>query len=411
MRVRRMAVVSSVAVLLAGCGGSKAYVRPGFLDHPPRRVAILPFAITYHYDLPEGQPIPESHQLGREVVRKTFFYGFSTFGYQDLPLEDVDRRLSEVWGIRGDGAWESSSPQALGEALQADALVYGEISRINFFATPFYTETTLAVSLRMVDARTGDILWRKQAKVSERGGAVVQKGQVVDFVKDQLQAYKPQAQFLRVSDAVVRTLLSDMPDPPFRDEADTEGPWASAHAKAKGLRVAVLPLDMKQAKWRAGARQLRRDLAAALQQESPFDVIEPQQVDGAIEPLGWREGEALPESLSISELAKSVGADLVIRGTVTKWGKMYVIAQSWVTAGLKLELIEASTGEILWSREKKSTHTAGILKGPTGYKSAVTAPIKGMKTSNLERVATHLTRDLAQELSRSPVVMTYLSER
>jgi len=407
----RGAIVGS-AVVLAGCGGPKAYVKPGFLDHPPSRVAVLPFAITYDYDLAEGQAIPESHELGRDLFRKTFFYGFSTFGYQDLPLEDVDRRLADVWGAPGDGAWRSSSPQALGEALEADALIYGEIPRINFFATPLYTETTLGASLRMVDARTGDVLWRQKAKLSKRGGAAIQKGQVVDFVKDQLHAYKPEVQFLNISDAVVRQLLSDLPDPPLSAEAEVEGPWgAAAGAKAKGVRVAVLPLEIQSSKWDVGARQLRRDLTSALQQESPFDVVELQQVDSVIEPLGWQEGEPVPASLSVSAIAEAVGADLVIRGTVTKWGKMYVIAQSWVTAGLALELIDASTGAVIWSEEKNQRHTAGLLKGPTGYKSAVTAPLKGLKTSNLQRVATHLARELVGDLSRSPAVMAYVSER
>ena len=38
-RHRLVPVGAAVTLVMAGCGGSKAYVRPGFMEHPPKRVA------------------------------------------------------------------------------------------------------------------------------------------------------------------------------------------------------------------------------------------------------------------------------------------------------------------------------------------------------------------------------------
>ena len=93
---------------------------------------------------------------------------------------------------------------------------------------------------------------------------------------------------------------------------------------------------------------------------------------------------------------------------MTDWGRSYAVVQSWVKAELQLELVDAASGTVLWSEKKRNTRQAGILKGPTGYKSVVTAPITGMKKSNLERVQVHLAREMAQDLAASAAVQTYL---
>ena len=161
-QVRVVLCILGALLALAGCSGPKPSIRAGFLDHPPRRVAVLPFVITYAYDLTEGQTIPESHQLGRDLFRKTFYHAFTTFGYEDLKLSQVDEQLVAAFGPIERGAWRTASPQALGEALGVDALIYGEIQRIMHFSTPLYTDTNLTATLRMVDARTCDELWRQR---------------------------------------------------------------------------------------------------------------------------------------------------------------------------------------------------------------------------------------------------------
>jgi hypothetical protein len=397
------------ALLLAGCGGPKAYVRPGLLEHPPRRVAVLPFAITYAYDLADGQPLPPSHAVGRDVLRKTFYYAFTPYGYEDMKLEEVDAKLAAAFGPIDAGAWRQAQPQALGAALGADALIYGEIGRLMHFTTPLYTETSLAASLRMVEASSGEVLWRKQAAAAERGGALMKKGQVVDFLKDQARSFNPSVKFLRISDAAVRQLLRDFPNPAVAEpDAGADG-WGR-ELSSGAARLAILPLGAKRKGWDKQAAALRMQLMAGLQ-GSPFEVLELQRVDAALQARGWATGGPVPADLPLPELAHALGADVMLRGQVTNWGRTYMVVESWVKAGLALELVDGESGEVIWSAEKHNRRHAGILKGPTGYKSVATAPITGLKASHLERVATHLVRMMAEELIASPAVRAYLSER
>jgi hypothetical protein len=408
MRPARAGVVSVVALLVVGCGGPKAYVRPGFLERPPLRVAVLPFIITYPYDRTEAEGVPPAHQVAREVLRKTFFYGFTAYGYEDLDLAEVDATLAASWGPLEEEGWHGASPQELAKALGADALVYGELDRLIFFSTPLYTETSLDATLRMVEGSSGEVLWRQALKVAERGGALMKKGQVVDFLKDQARSFDPEVKFLRVSDVAVRRALKGLPNPPMSMDAARPA-WAASGSGA-GLRLAVLPFEMKQQGWQKQTGQLREQLTASLQ-ESSFEILEINRVDAVLQELGWQEGELLPSDLSLQELAQALGANAFLRGTVTDWGRSYYVVGSWVTAGLSLELIDAQTAEVVWFETKKNRRHAGILKGPTGYKSIATAPITGLRTSNLERVALHLTREMVEALSTSPAVLAYVSEQ
>jgi len=378
------------------------------MEHPPRRIAVLPFVITYAYDL-EGQALPESHQAGREALRKTFYYALTPYGYEDVKLAEVDERLAATWGPIDDGGWHEATPQALGTAVGADALIYGELQRLMHFSTPLYTETSLTASLRMVDAASGEVLWRQQAKAAERGGALVKKGQVVDFLKDQARSFKPEVKFLRVSDVAVKRLLRGFPNPPMRVAPSTPPPRGFGATPDRAVRLAILPLEVKRTTWQKPAALLRAELTASLQ-ESPFEILEIQQVDAVLTQLGWTQGAPLPAELPLAELVDTLGADLVLRGAVTSWGRTYWVLGSWVQAGMALELVDPESGEVLWSARQQNRRHAGLLKGPTGYKSIVMSPITGLKSGHLERVATHLARSMADELSTAPAVLTYVSE-
>lgn len=394
---------------LGGCSGPKAYVRPGFLDHPPRRVAVLPFTISYAYDT-DGQAAPESHAIGRDIFRKTFYYALTPLGYEDVKLAEVDEKLAAAWGPIEQGGWRQASVQALGQTLGVDALIDGDLSRVMHAATPLYTETSLDATLRMVDARSGEELWRKRVQASERGGVLFKKGQVVDLIEDQIRSANPSVKFLRVAEVAALRAMTDFPNPPAAGATGAPSSAGAALEPGRAARLAVLPLTIKKPQWRKAATALRADLVAGLQ-ESPFEVLEIQQLDVALDGLGWKAGEPMPATLSPSGIAEALGADTLLQGEVTGWGRGYAVLASWVSAGLQAELIDGKSGEVLWSAKKRHTRHAGLLKGPTGLKSLAVAPITGIMGSRLDQVAMHLARDLAQDLSASPAVLAYLSEK
>ena len=391
--------------MVVGCAGPAAYLRPGFLEHPPRRVGVLPFTITYQYDRTNGQPVPEAHRIGRDLFRKTFYYAFAPYGYEDMKLADVDEKLRVGYG----GAWRDAMPQALGRTLGVDAVIYGDLSRIVHLSTPLYTETSLQSSLRMVDTSTGELLWRKEVQAGDRGGALIKGGQAVDFVADQVRSFNPSVKFLRVCETAARRALADMPNPPLADPQSAQ--TSLTNASDRSVRLLVLPFEPKQRAWQRAATLLRSEVAAGLE-EGSFELVELQRVDAALKSRGWNEGDPLPHDPSVlSEIAKALGADAYVRGTVIGWGRRFLVVESWVQTELRLQLVDATTGDTVWSEQKRNTRQAGVLKGPTGYSSVVTAPILGVRTSTLEQVASQLARTMADDLKSSPAVSVYATER
>ena len=404
--VRRWLALGLGAALLAGCGGQTRFVRPGFLEHPPTRVAVLPFVITYPYDLAAGESIPEAHRIGRDLLRTTFYYAFTPYGYADIPLEEVDQRLTTAWGPIEAGGWQKATPRGLGDALGANALIYGELPHLTHIFNPVYTETSLEASLRMVDAATGEVLWRAHVKSADRGGALVNKGQAVEFVKDQVRSLDPSVKFLRVAETAAQQALQGMPNPPMTSQEPSQALLAQGQRRP---RLAVLPFAATRPEWRRGAMTLRYHLIAYLQQ-GPFEVIEPQRIDAALDRLGWREGQPMPSGIMV--VAEGLGADAFVRGTVTNWGKGYAVVESWIKAELALTLVDAKTDTVLWSEKKRNTRQAGILQGPTGYSAVVTAPVMSLVGStNQDRLANHLTKTLVDDLTASAAVQTYVAER
>lgn len=401
--MRRGLMAVMVAGALAGCGGPKPFVRSNFMDHPPKSIAVLPFVITYPYDAAAGQGVPELHRLGRDTFRKTFYYAITPYGYTDRRLAEVDEMLSAGWGPLDEGGWRQASPQLLGETLDAEALVYGDIHRIVYFATPFYTEASIDATLRLVEAATGEELWRQHVVAVERGGAIMKKGQVVDFLQDQARSFDPAVKFLRVCDLGVRRALAGFPNPPMTVAEDAEH-----EAAARAVRLAILPVDARGKQgWQQPAELLRGHLAASLQ-ESPFEVVEPARVDAALAQAGWTPG-AKPTPAQAEAAARAVGAAAMLRASMTRWGRSYWVVESWSRAGLQADLVDVASGEVVWSARKDDSSTAGILKGPTGYSSLATAPIMALRRDNLERIALHLVRQVVAEMAKSPSIITYVN--
>ena len=387
---------------LLGCGG-KAYVRHGVLEHPPRRVAVLPFVISYNYDLAKDQRIPDAHLHARDAFRKTFYEDFTPYGYDDVPPDEVDAKLTAAWGPLDAGGWQHHTPQDISRVVGADAVIYGDIARLTNITNPAYTQTSLDATLRMLDGLTGVELWRKRVDVAERGGAAMDN-QVADFLQDQARSFHPDEKFQRVVDLAARRALTDMPNPQMPLEAVAPAPAASGGSR---MKLAILPLGMTSPKWQKPAESLRMGLASHLQ-EGAFEIVELRRVDAAVKSIGWAPGTELTSSQEL-QLAQILGADALLQGTVIDWGRSYALVESWVKAALELELIDANTGKVLWTEQKRNTRQAGLTKGPTGYAAIATAPIMGLTPSHLTRVTLELTRTMAQDIVTSPEVQAYVN--
>jgi hypothetical protein len=87
------------------------------------------------------------------LVRESFSGHLSVKRFVDMELHDIDTRLEKL-----SGGWDRYTPQQLGQLLQCDALVYGELSNAQRLYLGIYAQLTLEGKIRVVDTRSGQPL-------------------------------------------------------------------------------------------------------------------------------------------------------------------------------------------------------------------------------------------------------------
>lgn len=76
-------------------------------------------------------------------------------------VNEAEEKLRGI-GIQEGGQLNAVTPQKLGELLEAEALLYGEIETFNNANIGVYASRTVKVRLLLVDAKTGKTLWETE---------------------------------------------------------------------------------------------------------------------------------------------------------------------------------------------------------------------------------------------------------
>lgn len=135
-------------------------VSPSWLpkDRPPPTVAIMPF-----------DNLTSKEEMGA-LVRKSFYSHFSSKNYRDIELREVDRTLESI-GSKHSGRWRDIPPEALGQYLHADYIIYGKVKDYQKLFLGVYSQILLTVEVEMVECRTGKgVWWKTETKRSHDGG-------------------------------------------------------------------------------------------------------------------------------------------------------------------------------------------------------------------------------------------------
>jgi hypothetical protein len=157
--LRRWTLICAVAGLTA-CAASHVFVAPGYIR--PQRVAVLPMA-------------NDTNDLdGPGAVRQALFTLLASHGYVLIPLKEIDEKLKEQ-GFTDGGQLKAATPKELGEWLGVDGLFYSTLVDFNYILLGFYTQRSVTVHARMVNALTGDKLWEDEKGFATRLVATKQK--------------------------------------------------------------------------------------------------------------------------------------------------------------------------------------------------------------------------------------------
>lgn len=118
-----------------------AFVRWSQSGVPDKHICVLPF----------------TNQTGTEglaaYVRQSFAGHLSIKRFSDAELYEIDARLDTF-----SGDWKTQPVQRLGQTLQCDALVYGQVITARRWYLGLYSQLTLAGGIQIIDAATGQSL-------------------------------------------------------------------------------------------------------------------------------------------------------------------------------------------------------------------------------------------------------------
>jgi len=166
--VRRF-VLAAVLILFGCATGPQQYLKSGFI--PPKILAVLPLNNhTTDLDGPQAVRFWMDYRLKEKK------------GYYTLSLEQIDKALMDI-GITDGGQLASVTPQALGQKLGADAILYGELLEFDYQTTGFLNIRKVRARFKMVDAQTGETLWEGEGLGANSEGAVSVSGAVRAGIK------------------------------------------------------------------------------------------------------------------------------------------------------------------------------------------------------------------------------------
>lgn len=139
------------ALLLAGCAAPAAAPKARHTAPFPARLALLPM---------DNQ---STDLRGPELVRELLKDSLDLANFDMADNAEVEEKLRGI-GISDGGQLNAVTPQKLGELLGADALIYGDLSEFKNANVGIYTNRTVEVHLKLVDAKTGAKLWEAEKR-------------------------------------------------------------------------------------------------------------------------------------------------------------------------------------------------------------------------------------------------------
>ncbi len=176
----------------------------------------------------------------------------------------------------------------------------------------------------------------------------------------------------------------------------------------KILTVAVLPFITQTEKGEEVVDQVREEVAANLY-EGNYKILEISDVDQYLSQKGIVKPDGLVQGIRSNKVnfSQDCGADILIQGRVLEWTKTYLALHSDVELDVELFVFDARKGKMIAKIRKGVIHNSGITRLPTGYISAGTAPLLGLKKSVQQDVIHTLTREISQpllELNEKPEI-------
>ncbi len=157
-RCAKWAMLVLVAAGLTGCvSAPPPYDYSDFRQSPPRSILVLP-------------PLDETTSvIGPYSYLSTVSFPIAERGYYVFPVAVVDQLLKEN-GMPTPGEMHQVALDKLRESTGADAVLYPVLHQYGTKYVVLSSTTTVDVSVRLVDTRSGKLLWEGRGAVAQGSG-------------------------------------------------------------------------------------------------------------------------------------------------------------------------------------------------------------------------------------------------
>jgi hypothetical protein len=205
--VRSAVLASSVLFLVAACQTTAPVGNyAAFYESQPVSILVLP---VVNETTAAEAPDAFSSTITRPLLKR----GYYVFPVQ--PTLEILRSEGVVFG----GQLEDIDPRLFHEVLGTDAVLYTTLHSWDTHYLVLASGVQVAMTYRLVDARTGQTLWEDHASrqvSSDSGGGSLLAAMISAAVTAATTDYVPLAR--QASDAALRTLPAGPLSPRFEDE-------------------------------------------------------------------------------------------------------------------------------------------------------------------------------------------------
>ena len=155
--------------LLVGCAASKGPDKTALRQNKPRSIVVLP-------PLNNSPDVRASYSFMSTVT-----FPLAELGYYVFPVAMVDQTFKEN-GLPDPGEMHQVPIKKLAEIFGADAALYITVDRYGAEYQVFNSSIIVSARAKLIDTRTGDLLWEGQASASSSEANGGNSGSLLDML-------------------------------------------------------------------------------------------------------------------------------------------------------------------------------------------------------------------------------------
>lgn len=156
-RILALAAACTILAHVSGCATPQPYDYAAFKRSRPKSILVLP-------PLNSSPDVNATYSVLSQVT-----YPLAESGYYVIPVTLMDQAFREN-GLANPGEIHAVAPAKLREIFGADAALYVDIRRYGTTYAIITSDTAVAVDAKLVDLRTGVVLWSGSAAASSNEG-------------------------------------------------------------------------------------------------------------------------------------------------------------------------------------------------------------------------------------------------